>query len=1083
LQGKKPTHQVVMASRRLTELNESRGARDASGEAERRQLTVLFCDIVGSTRIAAELGAEDWHGMLRAYQHSVAGVVERFDGSVAQYLGDGVLVYFGYPVAHEDDAERAVRAALAIVEAIAARRPEFEEHYGRGLAVRIGIHTGPVVVGEVGSGAHHETLAVGAASHIAARLQAEAKPDTVLISAPTLQLVRGIFVTDDRGPHELEGIVEPVQLYRVISATGVRSRLDVSSVDGLTPFVGRRKEIELLLESWSHAREGRGQVVLLRGEAGIGKSRLVQVFHEQLAEEPHRWIECRASKFHSHSAFHPLSQLIEETLHVGPEHSAEQKLSMLEAELEAAGLAPSETVSLFASLLGLPISERDAPLAISAEARRKRTLEALVKWLLAQAGQQPVVLVLEDLQWIDPSSLDVLSLLIDRVSNVPVLLVPTFRSSFEPLWAPKPYVRHVTLDPLTRPETEAMVAGVTGGRSLPRVVLDQVVTKTDGVPLFVEEFTRTVLESGLLVEFEGRYERTDPLPEFSVPATLQDSLMARLDRLGPAKNTAQLAALLGRDFPRELLAAVSTDPQSLEHDLVRLVNAGILQRAEATTSPSYTFKHALIQETAYRSLLKATRRAWHQRVVRVMEERFPGHVAAEPERLAWHSEEGGLTEKAVGYYQRAGERAALRSASAETIQHLTRSIELLNKLPESPAHSEKELALQLELGTTLVATKGWASQDAAAAYGRARALCERIGEPPQLFQVMRGLITFYVGRAELDTAHGLVTRLMELAEQAGESSLLLMAHEHLGILHYFYGNPSKALEHFEQAIALYNPAEHRHLAQLHGEDLGVFSRIWMAWALWLVGYPDQAVERSLEAIVLGEEASHPFSLGYALLWTAIVHVMRREPKHAQELARQAIAVAEPQGFAFVLAGGRLIEAWARLQAPLDQTAMEAAAQHFKECVTQVGTTGNMANAPMMMGYLADAYHRAGRDTQALGSIDAGLALSLATRQTQWDAELHRMKGELLLQDGANEAEAEDLFHKALEIARNQQARSLELRAALSLARRWTKQGQPERSSQLLAPIYAWFTEGFDSPDLVEARVLLGDPDSGGASHE
>lgn len=1072
-----------MAVRSLKKLKESPQAPGASGEAERRQLTVLFCDMVGSTRIATELEAEDWRELLCAYQESIAGVVERFDGSVAQYLGDGVLAYFGYPNAHEDDAERAVRAGLAIAEAIAVRRPELEADFRCGVSVRIGIHTGQVVVGEIGSGNRHETLAVGAASNVAARVQARAEPDTVLISAATLKLVRGIFVTDDRGPHQLEGITQPVELYRVIGATGARSRLDVVSIEDLTPFVGRTEEIDLLLESWLQAREGRGQVVLLGGEAGIGKSRLVQVFHERLADMPHRWIECRASKFHSHSAFHPLSQLIEETLGLRPEIPAERKLSRLAEGVEAAGLAPSEVVPLFASLLGLPLAERDAPLAISAEARRRRTLEALVKWLLAQAEPQPIVFVVEDLHWIDPSTLDVLGLLIDRISNAPVLLLATIRTNFEPPWPRESHVMRVTLDPLTRTQTEAMVQGVTGGSTLPRVVLDQVVTKTDGVPLFVEEFTQTVLESGLLEEGDDRHERTDLLAEFSVPATLQDSLMARLDRLGPAKNVAQLAALLGRDFSQELLAAVSTDVQSLERDLSRLVSAGILQRAGASTSATHIFKHALIQETAYRSLLKATRREWHARVVHAMEEQFAARAAAEPERLAWHCEEGGLIEKAVGYYQSAGERAALRSASAETIRHLTRAVELLCTLPETLGRSERELVLQLELGMTFVAAKGWASQDAAVAYGRARELCEHLGEPAQVFQVMRGLITFYVGRAELGTAHDLVTRLMELAEQADESSLLLLAHEHLGILYYFEGNPAEALEHFEQAIALYKRSEHRYLAHLHGEDLGVFSRIWMAWALWIIGYPDQAVQRSHEALELGEEASHPFSIGYAFLWTAILHVMRREPERAREMAERAIAIAEPQGFAFVLAGGRLIEAWAHLQAPLDETAMEAAADKFKECVAQVGTTGNMANGPMMLGYLADAYRRAGHAGQALGAVDAGLGLAQATRQTQWDAELHRMKGELVLQDRADEEEAEALFHRALEIAQSQRAKSLELRAALSLGRLWNEQGLPERSRELLAPIYAWFTEGFDSPDLVEARALLGDTDSGVAAHE
>lgn len=1070
-----------MAGRNLRETRERSEAPGTSVDAEHRQLTMLFCDMVGSARASDELGNEDWRKMLLAYQESVVEVVERFDGSIAQYLGDGVLAYFGYPIAHEDDAERAVRAGLAITEAVAARAPEIEAEYKRKLTARLGIHTGPVIVGAVGSGGRHETLAVGSATNLAARVQAKADPDTVLISSATLHLVRGLFTTEALGPHDLAGFAKPVELYRVTGATGARGRLDIAAFDQLTPFVGRDKELDLLLGSWNQARAGHGQVVLVGGEAGIGKSRLVQVLRERLVGEPHRWVECDASKFHGQSAYHPLSRLIEQALGLEAESSVEQKLARLAKELEAVGLVPSEAVPLFASLLGLPLTDQDMPLADSAEARRKRTVEALVKWLLAQAEAQPLVFVVEDLQWLDPSSLDVLALLVERVSDAPILLLPTFRASFEPPWALESHMKRVTLDPLTRAQTEAMVQSVPGSASLPPAVHEQVVKKTDGMPLFVEEFTRTVLESSLLAEREGRYEPTDPLRAFSVPTTLQDSLMARLDRLGRAKNVAQLAAVLGREFPYELLDAVSTDGQSLEHDLSRLVSSGILQRTGASTSPSYTFKHALIQETAYGSLLKATRRAWHERVANVLEERFSSRAAAEPERLARHCEEGGLIEKAVDYYRKAGEQAALRSASAESVQHLTRGIELLGTLPKGPARDERELVFQLELGRTLVATKGWASQDAATAYGHARLLCETFGEPTQLFQVMRGLIMFYVGRAELGTAQDLVRRLMALAKQSGESSLLVLAHEHLGILSYFEGRSSEALGDFEKAIALYDPSKHRRLAHLHGEDLGVLARNWMAWTLWIAGYPDQAVERSREAIQLGEEASHPFSLGYAFLWASILHVMRREPESALEFAEQAIAIAEEQGFAFVLAGGRLIAAWARLHTPQDEAGMEAAADAFKEAVAQVGTTGNMANAPMMLCYLAEAYHRAGQDIPALGNVDGGLALSQATRQTQWDAELHRTKGELLLQHRADEQEAERLFQSALEIARSQKAKSLELRAALSLSRLWNKQQQPERSRELLAGVYAWFTEGFDSPDLIEARDLLGIPDSGAPS--
>jgi class 3 adenylate cyclase/tetratricopeptide (TPR) repeat protein len=1047
-------------------------------EAERRHLTVLFCDLVDSTRIASQVGDERWLGLLRAYQERAADAIERFDGSVAQYLGDGVLAYFGFPKAHEDDAQRAVHAGLAIAEEMATRRTDFEARYGQGLSVRVGIHTGPAVVGELGSGESHETLAVGETANLTARIQSAAEPDTVLVSDATLRLVRGIFVTTDVGRHELKGVRRPVRLHRVLRPSGARSRLDAASSEGLTPFVGRADEIELLLEQWRRVHEGHGQVVLIGGEPGIGKSRLLQVFRERLIDESHAWIECRASNLDRHTAFHPLSELLDEMLDLRNEAAAEEKLERLAAGLDAAGLAPSETVPLFARLLGLAPSGREEPLPTSADVRRHRTIEALVEWLLALARPQPAVLVFEDLHWTDSSTLEVLGRLIERVARAPMLLLPTFRTPFEPPWSQEPHVQRVALRSLTHHETEAMVEGIMGGRSLPPLVLDRVIQETDGVPLFVEEFTRMVLESGLLVEHEGRYERADPLPEYAVPATLQDSLMARLDHLGPAKGVAQLAAVLGRDFSYELLAAVSSASQPLESDLEELVRSGILERRGGRDGPAYSFRHALIQETAYGSLLGATRRTWHARVVGVMEAQFPKTVTAEPERLAWHCEEARLIEKAARYYGAAGERAAQRSASAEAIRHLTRGIDLLRAQPDAASQSELELMLQIELGTTLVATKGWGSPEAAAAHERARALCEQLGDPPELFRVMRSLITFYTATAELGTAHDLATRLIRLAERSGESSLLLLSHEQLAILEYFLGNPSSALEHFERAIALYDPSKHRDLTHRYGEDLGVFTRIWTAWALWILGRPEQAVERSREALALGAAASHPFSHAYALLWSAILHVMRREPALAAELARQAIAIAEAGGFAFVLAGGRLVAAWAQVEQPPPEVGRETAVEAYRECVTQLGTTGNKANGPLILAYLADAHHRVGRDEEALTYVDAGLALSQTTRQRHWDAELHRMKGTLLLR-GDDSKGAEEEFDRAIEIAREQRAKSLELRAAVSLGRLWQARRQPERCRALLARVLAEFNEGFDTPDLVTARTLL---ESAGGPH-
>ena len=1046
---------------------------NAAGKAERRQLTVLFCEAVGSTQIAAELGPEAWRNLLREYQKSVAEVVERFDGSVAQFLGDGVMAYFGYPRAHEDDAERAIRAGLAIAEVVGDRSPELVEAHGRTLRFRIGIHTGQVVIGELGAGGHQETVAVGETTNIAARVQAEAGPGEVLISEGTLRLVRGVFVTQALGARELRGVSTPLGLYIASAPSSARTRLGSDAPSELAPFVARSQELELLEESWSQARGGRGQIALLGGEAGMGKSRLVRVFRSRLADDSHRWVECRGSKFHTHTAFHPLVAPLAETLNVDVEQTPELQRSQLERGLSALGLDPESTGPLLGSLLGLPLSEHDAQFAASPEARRRMTLEALITWTLALAKSRPVVFVVEDLHWMDSATLDLLASLIARVSDAPLLLMPTYRLSFQPPWGFGSNARRVTLNPLTRVQTEEMVLGVTRGSSLPDSVRAQVIAKTDGVPLFVEEFTQAVLESGVLEKHEDHYEETGPIPVFSVPTTLRDSLMARLDRLGDAKGLAQTAAVLGREFSPEVLAALMPDAPTLQRDLDALVGAGVLQRSMRSGRASYSFKHALIQDTAYDSLLSAEQRKWHARVAQTLEERFPASAAGEPERLALHCEQGGLIEQAVDYYRKAAEQAAQRAASAQRIRHLTHGIELLGTLPENAARDERELALQLELGRTLVTTKGWASPGAATTFGRARTLCKRIGEPPEVFQVMRGLITFYVGRAELEISRELIARLMEIAEQSGESAQRLLAHEHLGILHYFEGNPSEALAQYEKAVALYEPSEHAQLAHVHGEDLGVFSHIWMAWALWILGRPDEALRRCHEGIDIGEKSSHPFSHAYALLWTAILHTMRREPVEAAEMADRALAIAMPHGFVMVLAMGYLAKTWAFLQAPLEEKALETTAEGFRQCAAQMEMTGNKVNDPMMFAYLAEAYLRAKQYDKAMSSVEEGLARSNATQWAWWDAELLRVKGEIVLQSGGEEDEAERLITSALETARTQKAKSFELRAALSLGRLWQQRGESERARGLVSPIYDSFSEGLACADLVEASRLVG----------
>jgi class 3 adenylate cyclase len=700
-------------------------------EAERRQLTVLFCDLVDSTVLASQLDPEEWREVVRAYQDTCAKVIARFEGHVAQYLGDGLLVYFGYPQAHEDDAQRAVRAGLGIVEALSQLHTRLAQERGVHLAVRLGIHTGLVVVGEVGGGPRQEQLALGETPNLAARLQGIAAPNTLVISAATLQLLGGFFACQPLGTPTLKGIAQPLAVYRVLYENTARSRLEAAARTGLTPLVGRAQEVGLLLERWRQVKEGVGQVVLLSGEAGIGKSRLVQVLKDQVATEPQAWLTpCQCSPYYQHTALYPWIELLERVvLRFEREESPSQKLRKLEGFLVQYGLPLVEVVPLFAALLSLPLGTDYAPLNLAPEQQKRQTLQALLTILLRIAVQQPVLFVMEDLHWVDPSTLELLSLLVDQGPTARILALLTFRPDFSPPWTGRSHLTQVTLHRLPRQPVAEMIGQIAHGKVLPTAVVEQIVAKTDGVPLFVEELTKMVLESGLLQEREERYALTGPLPPLAIPATLHDSLMARLDRLATVKGLAQLGATLGREFSYELLHAVSSwDEGTLQRGLRQLVEAEFLYQRGLPPQAMYLFKHALIQEAAYQSLLRSTRQQHHQHIAQVLEARFPEICATQPELLAHHYTEAGLMAQAIPYWQQAGTRAIQRSANMEAIAHVQRGLALVATLPDLPQRPQHEFDFLTTLGPALMATKGYAAQEVVQAYTRARELCQQVGE-------------------------------------------------------------------------------------------------------------------------------------------------------------------------------------------------------------------------------------------------------------------------------------------------------------------------------------------------------------------
>ena len=722
-------------------------------EAERRQLTVLFCDLVDSTRLASQLDAEDYREVVRAYQQTCAEVIQRFEGHIAQYLGDGLLVYFGYPQAHEDDAQRAVRTGLDMVQAMATLNRRLAQEQGVRLAVRVGIHTGLVVVGEVGGGSRQEQLALGETPNLAARLQGLAAPDTVVVSAATLRLVRGYFTAQELGAHHLKGVTAPVQVYRMLGESAAQSRLDIAGPSGLTPLVGRESEVLLLLERWAHSQEGRGQVVLLSGEAGIGKSRLVEVLRERVISQGATRMVFRCSPYHQQSALYPVIEHLQRVLHWDSTEAPEARLEALERALRTSRLPLEEVTPLFAALLSLPHPAHYPPLNLPPQRQRQKTHDALVAWLLEEAEQQPVLAVWEDLHWADPSTLELLGLVLDQVPTTRMLTLLTCRPEFHPSWTSRSHLTQVTLTRLGRPQVEAMITSLTGGKALPAAVVEQVVAKTDGVPLFVEELVKMLLESGLVREEGDYYVLTGPLPPLAIPSTLHDSLMARLDRLAMVKEVAQLGATLGRTFTYELLQAVSPlDEATLQQGLRQLVEAELVYQRGMPPHATYLFKHALIQEAAYQSLLRSTRQQFHQRIAQVLEARFPATVETQPELVAQHYTEAGLTEQAVVYWQRAGQQASDRSAHLEAISHFTTGIELLQTLPETPEHTQQALTLYIALGAALQVAKGQAAPEVEHAYTQARALCQQVGETPQLVPVLFGSVAVLSCTATI--AHG-----------------------------------------------------------------------------------------------------------------------------------------------------------------------------------------------------------------------------------------------------------------------------------------------------------------------------------------
>jgi predicted ATPase/class 3 adenylate cyclase len=1025
-------------------------------EAERRQLTVMFVDLVGSTALAARLDPEDMRAVIGAYHRSIAEAIGRFGGFVAKYMGDGVLVYFGWPQADEADAERAVRAALATLEAVGQIAPA-----GERLAARIGIASGLAVVGDLlGAGAAQEQTVIGETPNLAARLQSLADPGCAVIDAETRRRIGGLFECRELGAVHLKGLPGPVCAWQVLSEAMVQSRFEAMHKAALTPLVGRDDELDLLLRRWRQAKEGEGQVVLISGEPGIGKSRLIAALEERVAPEAHLKLKYFCSPHHRDSALQPIIARWRNEADFVDGEAADARLDKLAALLRPLAATPDELV-LIAEMLGVPGGERYLPLPLSPEQKKEQTFEGLLRILEERARRSPVLMLFEDVHWADPSSLELLDRLILRLALLPVLVVISFRPEFQAPWVGQAGVTLMALSRLSPRHAATLASQVVVGQALPAGMLERIVAQTDGVPLFIEELTKAVLE--------GASQPDGAVSALPIPSTLQASLTARLDRLPIAKQVAQIGAMIGREFSHELIAAVAGLPEAaLTQGLDELVNAGLAFRRGTPPEATYTFKHALVQDTAYVSLLRGTRQKLHARIAQVLEERRSDVVETQPELLAHHFTQAGLTERAAEYWQRAGERTFRRSAVAEAIGHLTRSIEFVRTLPESRARAERELHLQTMLGQAYIARHGHAAPETAAAFARAQDLVEAVGDVSQQFPVLYGFWAVQFVRMALPEQQKLAGRTLALAAQHPDPERLCLAHRMCGATDEAGGELLTAREHLEQAVALYNPERHGSTAFVFGQDLGVSALAHLTWVLWLLGYPDQASRRQAEGLALAHRVGHKNTLGFALMYSALVGAFGRDARSAEAHAATLLELAREHKLDLWAASATVVQGWAMARQGTDGVAV------IRCGLADWKASGAEWMRPFFLGLLAEACALSGDIQRGLGALDEALAAVERTGERWPEAELHRLRGQLLaaLPDGGRPDEASAAFELAIQIARLQSAKSWELRAATSLARHWRDQSKLADARDLLAPVSAWFTEDLGTPDASEAKAVL-----------
>ncbi len=1035
-------------------------------ETERRQVTVLNCgcELEDVEASLSALDPERQHELVVEFRRCCREAVVRLGGTVAVASPQGLQACFGFPVAHEDDARRAVDAAMAIVERVGAMNDRLRRTLGVGLVPRAAIHTGPAIVGELETG---EGLSiVGEAPNVANRLEDDVEPGRVAITEATERLVRGFFHSEPLGPRPIRGLARPLEVFRVTGRVEAATRIEVARSTGLSPLTGRDQEIGLLKDRWEHAREEAAQLVLLTGEAGIGKSRLVLELKEFVADdEPGRAatiLEWRCSPHHQDSGLYPAIECLERILRLRPSDPPSARLDRLEGHLRLLGLDDPARLALFAGLLSIPTDGRCPAPILPAGRQREKTLEALGDWLGSQADRRPVLFIVEDLHWVDPSTLEFLNLLVDHRPSGRIMTVLTSRPEFVPPWPNRANRAQLAINRLTRRQAVDLIRRKVGQADLPAEVAESLAARTDGVPLFIEEFAR-------MFEGAGPGGSGTP-PADAIPATLHDLLLSRLDRMPGVKDVAQLGATLGREFTEELIRAASPgDDAALDRELARLVGAEILYRKGRPPRCTYQFKHALIQESAYGSMLKAKRQQVHGRIALAIEANFPEAARSQPELLAHHYTEAGLAGPAVASWLAAGRRSQARSAHAEAIGHLTRGLELVLSLPESPDRDARELEFQLPLSVSLNTARGYACTELEAVHARARRLCERIGDSAPLFFVVWGMWALRLLRDEMDTAMDLAGQLLDLAEARSERGWTMEAWFSVAITRFYRGDFAGSLEASARCADLEDPGLCRENARHMGQDTGMSRRCYQAMAEWHLGRPDDAWASIEDAVAYARGVGHAFSLAYALHHAGWLSYLLRRGDDGVRFGQECVTLSTDQGFAFWEALGIVSRGTGHMVAGR----LDDALREVESAIGKYLKTGSRKSMAEYHGFLAEVHCQAGRPDDALREVDEALATADRTNSRCYEAELHRIKGEALMaRTPPDEAGAERCFRQCLEVARRQSSPSWGLRGAMSLGKLWRAQGRAEMARQLLSEAYRAFTQGFATPDLRDARDLL-----------